>query len=210
VTGAEQSEAPPPYPRPHSPRERRRLSNVGHWLEGGVLGATSGLALVDAVNPELEWPRRWWPRIAPGAGYGLAAFILAGTAHHGGPRRYLRHEHQDRQHLQMAAALAAGGILDAANVGRGSRLGLAAAVASAGAMFLSHEQHGSGEARAEARRVHRRLGLSLIATGAAKGADGLEVPGPWRVAWPILGLATAAQLLAYREPTGAFEGPNAP
>lgn len=74
-----------------------------------------------------------------------------------------------------------------------------------GRMFLKHEQHGTGAAREQAERTHRRLGASLIAAGAARGADSLAVPGPWRFAWPLLALRVSVQLLAYREPAGAYE-----
>lgn len=197
--------ADPPYPNPHSADERRTLSNVGHWVEGGVLGGVGALALVDAVRPDLEWPRRWGPRLTVGAGAALSGLILGGSLHHGGPRRYLRHEHQDRQHLTMAAVIAAGGAVERLTPGRAGGAGPAAALAAIGQMFLTHEQHGTGEARERAERAHRRLGLSLIAAGAARGADALGVPGPWRFAWPALALAVSGQLLTYREPPGAYE-----
>ena len=199
----EETEAP--YPNPHTLAERRKLSNLGHWLEGGVLGVTAALALLDALKPELRWPGRWWPRAAAASGLGLGGWLLAASGHHGGPRLYFRHEHQDRQHLQMAALLAAGGALEASDTGKLGDFGWAAGLAGVGALFLSHEQHGSGEARAEAERVHRSLGTSLIATGAAKAADAARLPGPWRFVWPLLALDVAGRLLRYREPDGAFE-----
>ena len=194
-----------PYPNPHPPEQRRLLSNIGHWVEGGILAATSGLALVDAVDPRLGWPGRWWPRLAVGSGLALGTFIVGGTLHHGGPRVYLRHEHSDRQHLQMAGLLAAGGTLEAVSPGRYACAGMPAALAGVGLLFLTHEQHGTGEARAAAERVHGRLAWSLIATAAAKSAEALGLPGRWELVWPCIGLATAAQLVAYREPEQAFE-----
>jgi hypothetical protein len=82
-----------PYPNPHSPAERRKLSNLGHWQQGGVLGAAGGLALVDGVRPELGWPGRYSARSGAAAGLALAGFIVLGSFHHGGPVLYLRHEH---------------------------------------------------------------------------------------------------------------------
>lgn len=194
-----------PYPNPHSPEERRMLSNIGHWVEGAVLGGAGGLGALDAARPDLGWPRRWSPRLAIGAGAALGGMILGGSLHHGGPRRYLRHEHQDREHLTMAAAIAAGGAIEEFGPGRAAGLGTAGALGVVGQMFLTHEQHGAGEAREQAERTHRRLGVSLIAAGVAKGADALDVPGPWRTVWPVLALGVSAQLLAYREPEGAYE-----
>lgn len=170
-----------------------------------MLGGAAVLALIDAVRPELGWPRRWWPRFAMGAGVALGGLILGGSLHHGGPRRYLRHEHQDREHLTMAAMIAGGGAVEQFAPTRLSGLGTAAALAGVGGMFLTHEQHGTGAAREQSERTHRRLGGSLIAAGTARAADALGVPGPWRFAWPALALGVSGQLVAYREPTGAYE-----
>lgn len=197
--------ASPPYPNPHSPDERRLLSNIGHWIEGAVLGVSSGLALLDAVRPDLGWPRRWSPRLSMAAGAVLGGGILAGTLHHGGPRRYLRHEHQDREHLQMAAIITAGGLAESRRELPAAGLGGAASLATIGTMFLRHEQHGSDEALDKSLAAHQRLGLSLIAAGAAKAGEALRLPGPWRFAWPVLALGVAGQLLSYREPPGAYE-----
>lgn len=198
-----------PYPNPHSPKERRLLSNVGHWVEGGVLGLSSGLALLDALRPELGWPGRWSPRASVTAGVLLGGGILVGTLHHGGPRAYLRHEHQDREHLKMACVIAAGGLAESGGGSGPARLGGAASLATIGAMFLTHEQHGTGEALERSVAVHRRLGGSLIAAGAAKAAHELRARGPWHVVWPVAALGVAAQLIGYREPEGAYEDEHA-
>ena len=194
-----------PYPNPHTPEERRRLSNLGHWLEGSALGLAGSLALLDAAAPSLKWPGRWWPRAVAAGGGALGAFIVLGSLHHGGPRRYLRYEPQDREHLQMAALIGAGGALESLGRSTALRLAPAAALGAVGQMFLSHEQHGTGEARRESERVHRRLGLTVVAGGLAKAGDALGMPGPWRWLWPSLTLASAGQLLVYREPAGAYE-----
>ena len=194
-----------PYPNPHSPSERRTLSNVGHWIEGGVLAVSGGLALVDAVRPELGWPGRWSPRFSLAAGVVLGGGILAGTLHHGGPRAYLSHEHQDLEHIKMAAVIAAGGLVESRDHRGLGRLGGAGSLAAIGTMFLRHEQHGTGEALEQSLTAHRRLGTSLIAAGAAKAAHAVRLPGPWALVWPLAALFVAAQLVTYREPEGAYE-----
>ena len=181
------------------------LSNVGHWVEGAVLGGLGALALLDAAQPGLQWPRRWWPRLATGAGLALGGLILGGSLHHGGPRRYLAHEHQDQEHLRMAGLIAAGGLVEQRVPGRLAGLGPAVSLATIGRMFLTHEQHGTGDARESAERTHRRLGYSLIAAGSARAADACGLPGPWRLVWPCSALGVSAQLLVYREPAGAYE-----
>lgn len=174
-----------------------------------MLAGASALALLGARRPELDWPRLWWPRLASGAGVALGGFIVLGSLHHGGPRVYLRHERQDRQHLVMAALIAAGGLTEAAGrTTAPARLGWPLALSAVAAMFLSHEQHGTGEARERSARTHRRLAFGLLATGAARTAEVLGLPGPWATVWPACGLAVAARLLAYREPAGTYEGPE--
>lgn len=105
----------------------------------------------------------------------------------------------------MAALIAAGdGAESTAKTSLGG-LGGAGALAGVGAMFLAHEQHGTGEALRHSRAAHTRLGTSLTAAGGAKAASALGLPGPWRYVWPALALGVSAQLLAYREPEGAYE-----
>jgi hypothetical protein len=125
--------------------------------------------------------------------------------HHGGPRLYLRNEHQDREHLRMATLIAAAGAAESVAATRRGELDGATALVGVGAMFLTHEQHGTGEALRKSRSDHRRLGSSLIAAGAAEAASALGLPGPWRMVWPLMALAVSVQLLAYREPEGAYE-----
>ena len=170
-----------------------------------MLAASGGLAFGDALRPGLVWPGRWSPRFSLAAGALLAGGILVGTLHHDGPGAYLRHEHQDLEHMKMAAVIAAGGLLESRDPSCFGRLGGAASLATIGAMFLGHEQHGTGEALEESVATHRRLGVSLLAAGAATAAHALRAPGPWGVAWPVLALAAAAQLVSYREPEGAYE-----
>ena len=105
----------------------------------------------------------------------------------------------------MAAVIAGGGLIEARVSGRLGGVGPALAHAAIGRMFLTHEQHGTGEARQQAERTHRRLGYSLVAAGSARAADAAGLPGPWKLVWPSLALAVSAQLLAYREPPGAYE-----
>lgn len=193
------------YPNPHSPDERRLLSNVGHRVEGGVLAATGALALLGAMRPALGWPGRWAPRLSLAAGALLGGGILAGSLHHGGPRAYLRHEHQDREHVKMAAVIAAGGLVESRDPAGAGAVAGAASLGAIGAMFLTHEQHGTGEALRQSVATHRRLGSSLIAAGAAKAAHAIRLPGPWGIVWPLIALGVAAQLIGYSEPEGAYE-----
>ena len=138
-----------------------------------------------------------------GAGWLLGLGLITGSFEHGGPLTFFRADHQQREHLQMAALLAAGGI-----VRRGGRVGRVAAAgttARIGQMFLTHEQHGTGEAAREARGQHQRLGKTILAA-AATGALGEVMGKRWlRAMAATLLTLSGLQLVAYREPAGAYE-----
>lgn len=85
------------------------------------------------------------------------------------------------------------------------KLGWPAALATVGWMFFTHAQHGTGEAVERAKRLHQRLGVTLIAAAAGRVASLVSDSRAAKLAWPSLLLLGAAQLVTYREPEGSFE-----
>jgi hypothetical protein len=193
----------------HTPEDMRRLSNLGHWIEGAFMAATGILALGDAARGD----GRTWPAAAAGGGTLLAAGLLAASGHHGGPRRFLQTDRQQRQHVLIGVALTGGALAELA-AGDQKPAPLRAVwpsvLAGVGASFLTHQQHGTAEALERSLRFHRTLGATLVAAGLARALELATAWRPLRFAWPSLMLGAAAQLLTYREPEGAYEPPHGP
>jgi hypothetical protein len=189
-------------PNAHSPAQMRTMSNVGHWIEGAIITGAGGLLLYDAVKPD-DGSDRLASNLLAGAGSLLGLGLGLGSLEHGGPVAFFSADHQQRQHLQMAALLTAGGL--SRRAGRVGRTLAAAATARIGQMFLTHEQHGTGDAAELAKGKHERLGKSILAAAALTAAgEAFNVRGA-KAAGAALLLASGAQLIAYREPEGAYE-----
>lgn len=186
----------------HTPEEMRRLSNLGHIVEGLLLGAVGALAIVGNLGLA-AWASTAWPILILVAGVLLLALIY--------PRHPLSdwpaiwQDPQQRQHTIMAAAIAVAG---AAELLRGSNPAWGyvwpAATLLIGVMFLTHAQHGTGEAVVKAVWQHRMLGITAIIAGLLRVAEIGTGASAFAILWPIGLLAAAAQLIIYREPEGAY------
>ena len=190
-------------PNPHTPEQDRTFSNIGHWIEGGII-TSAGSALLTSAISEDERYDGYASRFLLGAGGLLGLGLIAGSFHHGGPRAFFAADHQQRQHLQMAGLITAAGA--ARNLGRLGTLASGALIAMVGQMFLTHEQHGTGQAAAEAKAKHQRLGHTIVA-GSALGALGdIARARTARAAGALTMISAGLQLMTYHEPEGAFEG----
>lgn len=199
----------------HSPQEMRFLSNLGHWIEGGILAGVALIALLrvsgflgDTVSKYL------WPGFVLLAGVTLAAFMLL---HHGlarvGPSwEFVTSDPQQRQHFVMALLLFGAGAAELLRESRGatgSGWGFVwpAVLVVIGILFMVHKQHGNEAAVSWAATVHRYLGLLLVSAGLARAAEVMfNSTARWLAfSWAVLLLLSALLLLAYREPQGAYE-----
>jgi len=187
----------------HTPEEQRRLSNLGHIVEGLLLGVVGILALLNGLGVA-PWAATVWPTLILVAGVLLLVLIYPRHPFSDWPAIW--HDAQQRQHTIMAAAIAMAG---ATELLRGRGLGLAyvwpGATILIGVMFLIHEQHGTSIAAAKAVRQHRILGLTVIAAGLLRAMELITGANLSGLLWPLVLLAAAAQLILYREPEGAFE-----
>ena len=188
-------------PNAHPPHLERRLSNVGHWVEGAIITAAGIAGLRESAVDGGTNIRR--TRLLAGAGILLGAGLVAGSFQHGGPVTFFKADDQQRQHLQMAALLTGASL--ASERGRLGALAAGAATGLVGRMFLTHEQHGTGDAAAVAQAKHRRLGRTIVAGSAATTVGDLFGRRRIRAAGSALMAAAGLQLLTYREPQGAFE-----
>jgi hypothetical protein len=189
-------------PHPHTPEQERLFSNVGHWVEGGIITAGGALLMRDAAGGRDAY-RDVASKMLAGAGALLGVGLVAGSFHHGGPVTFFRLDHQQRQHLEMAGLLTAGSL--ASRAGRMGRLLSGASMARIGQMFLVHEQHGTSWGVKKARRRHERLGKTIIVAAATHATGDLFENRLMRALGAGLLVASGLQLLSYKEPRGAFE-----
>jgi hypothetical protein len=190
-------------PRAHSAAQMRTMSAIGHWAEGAIISGAGGLLLLGALKPESD-DDRLASNLLAGAGGLLGLGLVIGSFEHGGPATFFKADLQQREHLQMAALLTAGGL--GRRAGRIGRLLTTVATGRIGQMFLAHEQHGTGEAAELAKGKHRRLGKTILAAAGLSAIGELFDVKAARAAGAALLLASGAQLIAYREPEGAYEG----
>lgn len=199
----------------HTPEEMQRLSNIGHWIEGGLLATVAIIALLNAlgfIKGQLIWQSLLFV-----AGIFLIAYLLL---HHGLDKiklvwTLIWKDAQQRQHLTMAFLLCLAGLSEIAGKKYNISLLLYVwpiALSIIGIMFLVHEQHGTSEAMNRARTIHTYLGISLILVSIV-ATIALVTKNKYRwpaYSWPVLLIITSIMLLAYREPEGAYEQSNSP
>lgn len=193
----------------HTPEEMQKLSNIGHWMEGGLLAIVAIIALFDALG-FVKWQLVWQSLLFE-AGIFLISYLLL---HHGMNKMNLVwtliwKDAQQRQHLSMAFLLCLAGV--SGIIAKKYNISLLLyvwpiALAIIGVLFLVHEQHGTSEAIRRAQTIHTYLGISLILTSIVL-TIGLVTGNKYRWAayiWPELLLITSILLLSYREPKGAY------
>ena len=187
----------------HTPDELRRLSNLGHIVEGLLFGSVGILALLDSLGMA-AWASIAWPLLIVIAG--VLLLLLLYPFHPLGDWPAIWRDPQQREHTIIAVAIAlAGGaeLLRRANANWG--YGWPVALLVVGALFLTHAQHGTSAAAAKAVRRHRILGATIIVAGllrvAALAGGGIM----FGVLWSLVLLVAAVQLFLYREPEGAYE-----
>lgn len=196
----------------HTAAELRQFSNLGHVVEGILLGAVALVALAQAFGYRRTGRARYLlPGLLVTAGLFLPAMLLVHPtleimwAH----ARIALIDLQQKQHFAMALLLLGSGVAETFAV-RGRQHGLRTvwpiALMVIGVLFLIHPQHGTDAAMRVAGLIHRWLGLLCIASGAMLLLGLRRVKQRWpRILAPVLLLIAAALLIVYREPPGAYE-----
>lgn len=187
----------------HTPQEMRRLSNLGHLIEGALFAIVGLLALLGSLGG-LGWLSWVWPALVLISG--IILLLLLYPLHPASEWGLIWQDEQQREHTILAAAMAVAGV---AELLRSAPSVLSyvwpAAILLSGCLFLFHTQHGTSEAAAKAVRQHRALGITLILGGALNLAAVVSGAAFAAILWPIVLLLAAVQLLVYREPAGAYE-----
>ncbi|GAB4577429.1 MAG: hypothetical protein Fur0022_01600 [Anaerolineales bacterium] len=187
----------------HTPDEKRRLSNLGHIVEGILLAAVGILALLGQLVAA-AWAASLWPALIFMAGVLLLSLIYPRHPRSDWP--LIWRDPQQREHTIMAVAVAVSGLAEILRVAF-PVLGYIwpMAILLIGGLFLFHAQHGTSEAAMKAVRQHRFLGIIIVAAGLLRGAEIVTGTGVFAILWPVALLLAAVQLLLYREPAGAYE-----
>lgn len=196
----------------HTPAELRQFSNLGHVVEGVLLGAVALVALAQAFGYFSTGRARYvLPGLLIAAGLFLPAMLLAHPtlevmwAH----AKITLADLQQKQHFAMALLLLGSGVAEVLAIRRSRpwlRMVWPIALMVIGVLFLVHPQHGTDEAMRMAGLIHRWLGLLCIAAGAMFLLGLRRVKQRWpRIIAPALLLSAAALLIVYREPPGAYE-----
>ena len=187
----------------HTPDELRRASDLAHRVEGILLLAVAILAMAGNVLG-IAWASIAWPILILIAG--LLLLLAIYPRHPVGDWAVIWREPQQRQHTMIALGLVAAGAAELFQP-RPAGLGLVwpGALVLAGVLFLTHAQHGTGQAVRKAVRRHRILGATLILAGLIAAAAVWTSNAALAALWPAVLLVAALQLLLYREPEGAYE-----
>jgi hypothetical protein len=199
---------------PQTPEELQWISNLAHWIEGGLFAIVALLALLQTFGYAQSRGLQYvWPGLILIAGVFLPAFILLqrGVGGIGTTWNLVIRDPQQREHFAMAVLLLAAGLgemLLRTNKTRATVWKFVSPVALAiiGAMFFVHTEYGTPEAIAEAGRKHAYMGFAILLAGIFKGAEVV-----WRkrfgwlaFPWIAMLLVAAVLLMTYREPRGAY------
>jgi len=198
-----------------TPEELQWISNVAHWIEGGMFGVVALIALVQALGyAQSKGAQYLWPGLILVAGIFLPAYILLqrGLDGIGITWNLVIRDPQQREHFLMALMLLAIGSVETLirkDVLRSEvwKFVLSVALLLIGILLLFHTEYGTPEAIAEAARKHAFLGFVIILAGLFKAAE-----VQWRrrfrwlaFPWIVLLFMAALMLITYREPQGAYK-----
>lgn len=187
----------------HTPAEMRRISNLGHIVEGALFTTVGVLSLLGNLGV-FSWASLAWPILVLISGIVLLFLLYA--FHPFSEWGLIWRDAQQREHTIIAAAVAIAGVAELLS-SRTSALNYLwpTAIILTGGLFLFHAQHGTSEAAARVVQQHWSLGITLIVAGLLNFVEIINGERFAAILWPIVLLIAAVQLLLYREPEGAYE-----
>jgi hypothetical protein len=187
----------------HSPEENRRLSNLGHLVEGAIFALVSIMAFVGWLGVA-AWADGVWRGAAILAGLSLLAALYASHPRADWPLVW--GDAQQKQHTLIAGLVMLGGAVDLiSQPGSALRYVWPGALLLVGFLFLIHKQHGTSEAAARAVRRHQILGMTIMLSGFLRALQIFTEVNVFGLLWPAALFLAAVQLILYREPEGAYE-----
>lgn len=198
-----------------TPEELQWISNVAHWIEGGMFGVVALIAFFQALGyAQSKCAQYLWPGLILVAGVFLPAYILLqrGLDGIGITWSLVISDPQQREHFLMSLLLLAIGSVETLirkELLRSEVWKFVSPVALVliGVLLLFHTEYGTPEAIAEAARKHTYMGFVIIVAGLLKAAE-----VHWRrrlrwlaFPWIVLLFIAAVMLITYREPPGAYK-----
>ena len=197
-----------------TPEELQWISNLAHWIEGGMFAVVALIALMQALGyAQSKGAQYLWPGLILLAGVFLPAYILLqrGLDGIGVTWSLVIRDPQQREHFLMSLMLLAAGLAEVLNRTKLLQTKLRKFVAPAafiaiGFLFFIHTEYGTPEAVAESVLKHKYLGLVIAVAGLSKAADVLwRRRFPWLAfLWIAMLFIAALMLITYREPEGAY------
>ena len=199
---------------PQTAEELQWISNLAHWIEGGMFAIVGVLALLQAFGyAQSRGVQYVWPGLILVAGIFLPVFILLqrGINGIGITWNLVVRDPQQREHFAMAILLLAAGLAEVLLRTKRNRAVIwqfvaPMALAIIGVLFFVHTEYGTPEAISEAARKHTYMGLAILLAGLFKVADVLwRKRFPWLAfPWIAMLMVAALLLITYREPPGAY------
>lgn len=196
-----------------TPEELQFVSNLAHWIEGTIFALVAIIAFL-RVRGWATWKgsQYLWPGLIVTAGLFLPVYIILQIgSNQVGTLDFVVNDPQQLEHGAMALLLILAGaaeLLAEAGIVQGKvwKFAAPAALVSIGILLFFHTEYGTPEAIAEAVTQHRYQGSLVILVGIAKAAEALWQRNVRWLAYPwiILLVITAALLISYREPPGAY------
>lgn len=197
----------------HTPEELQLLSNVAHWIEGGLFLIIAIIVILQTLGYLRSQKAQYlWPVIILTAGIFLPLFSFS---HHFNELalawKATIYDSQQLQHMIMAILITIAGIAEVAYLrGQGKNRFLQfvfpLVVGIIGIMFIAHPQHGTSEAVLRAATIHKYLGAVLILAGVFKALEVVKrSTQKWLTfSWVLFLTIAAILLISYREPEGAY------
>lgn len=201
-----------------TPEQLQFASNLAHWIEGTLFAIVAVIAFLRARGwGTWKGAQYLWPSLIVIAGLFLPVYILfqLGSTKIIVTRDFIFRDPQQREHLSMALLLVLAGLAEIASEAKVVRAKIWKLIAPGalvviGLVLLYHTEYGTQEAVAEAVTIHRYQGSLIILVGVLKAAAVLwERSLKWLAyPWIVVLLVTAALLIGYREPAGAYRTDN--
>lgn len=197
-----------------TPEQLQWISNLAHWIEGGMFAIVALIALLQALGYlKSKGAQYLWPGLVLISGVFLPAYILLqrGPGGIGITWNLVIRDPQQREHFLMALLLLAAGLAEVLDRTKLLQTKLRKFVAPAafiaiGFLFFIHTEYGTPEAIAESVRKHTYFGFVIALAGLFKAAEVLWQRRFKWLAYPWIALlfVAALMLITYREPYGAY------